>query len=347
MSAETDKLEAEIDSAVEAEVDSAMTEEPSEEKPVEEKSEEEKSKSGVVDEEQELKGESQERQGDTETEDDSDDKEESGESEEVQEEHEEQKKGEDVPVPPRLSDDAVARAIRIGFTLSEARSFRSEAALTSACHIAEQAKKFTNEQEQEEKPQKDQVKDEEDPLALFDKLDPETYDADFIKLMGAMADQVRAQREELRELRTNQEQSAQVNQEAAAREVKIWFDKQVKELGADFHETLGTGDYDSLSQGSPQLVKRDEIAEQMAVVLAGYQAMGQPAPPREEVFSQVAKQVLQDVFSKTERQKLEKDLRKRSKSHIQRTGSKGVKTESKDPTEDIAAEINKEFFDGK
>jgi len=247
------------------------------------------------------------------------------------------------PEPVTISDDALSAAVIAGIPLAEARSFASEDALlrvvdtirsTVESQIAAAGTgKETKEAEEEEK---------EDPLANLPELDPELA-PEIRQTFDVLKDMVRKQQETIKSFQTQQEQTATASQQAAAQELQQWFDTQVDNLGEDFAEALGKGAMSTLSRGSSQYAKRDQIANQMAVLLAGYQASGQQAPPREQVFDTAAKLVLMDQFASVRERELSKDLGKRAGQHISRAGGKKTKT-NQSPLEETADLIDRKFF---
>lgn len=243
---------------------------------------------------------------------------------------------------PAPSLPTLTRAIRLGFTAEEAYAFPNEQSLLSACAVAERMHDQASRQQQGE-----QAEEEDDPFSIFDNLNTDEFEPEVAQLFGTLVDQIRTQRQEIHELRLNQEYTTQVGQEATAREVEGWFDKQIEELGPDFQETLGSSGYRSLSQGSPQLEKRDAIAEQMAVILAGYQAIGRQPPPREEVFNQVAAVVLADEFTAIKQRQVQKDLLRMSKQHINRADTQENKSTTESPTEEAARLLDEKYFHKK
>lgn len=234
--------------------------------------------------------------------------------------------------PPAISDHTLTMAVQAGIPLATARSFASEQALRDMVSVI-QAKDESAEA----------APPEPDPLDSLPTLDPENYDPEVIKMFDALVGVVRQQREAIKTFQGQQEQTARVSQEAASRDVEQWFDQQVAQLGDDFSEALGTGGYSALDRGSSQYAKRDAIANQMSVLLAGYRVLGQQAPPREQVFDTAARLVLADEYQKVHEKKLTSDLAKRSSQHIQRAG--GQKATSKlSPDEETAALLDEKFF---
>jgi hypothetical protein len=243
--------------------------------------------------------------------------------------------------PVAISDAEVARAIRAGFTMEDIRTFPSEDSLSRVVTEVLAVKNAVKQDTQKET-QKEETKPV-DPFVDFPTLDPEAYEPEVIKAFETLKNIVKGQSEAIEQFKTQQQETRQVSEAAAAKEAEQWFDKQVEGLGQDFTDALGTGGYSSLATGSVQLAKRDAIASQVAVMLAGYRQTGQTTPPREEVFDAAARLVLRDEYQRISEQNLTKDLTKRSKQHIQRAGSQSAKTKLS-PDEEIAAEINEKFY---
>ena len=249
------------------------------------------------------------------------------------------------PEPVTISDDALSAAVIAGIPLAEARSFRSEEALlrvvdtirsTVESQIAAAGANKTDGEGAAGK------KEDEDLLANLPELDPELA-PEIRQTFDTLKDVVRKQQETIKSFQAQQEQTVTANQQAAAQELQQWFDTQVDNLGEDFAEALGKGAMSTLGQGSSQYAKRDQIANQMAVLLAGYRASGQQVPPREQVFGAAAKLVLADEFAAVRERELGKDLARRAGQHIHRAGGKKTKT-SQSPQDETAALIDEKFF---
>jgi len=251
------------------------------------------------------------------------------------------------PSLQEISDAALTRAVRAGYSVEEARAFGSEEALNIACARTEQVDRDWRDKAkdvQDDEKQEQEDEEAEDPLEAFDNLSDD-FEPEVKQLLGAMANEIRSQRTQISELRAGYENTAHATQQAAAQEVEAWFDGQIEGLGDDFKESLGVGGYRSLTPGSPQLAKRDAIAEQITVMLSGYQAAGRPVPPREDVFRQAVSLVLRDELASIERKKLDKNLRDRSKRHIQRAEGHGAKDMTGiTADEEIAGELDTKFF---
>jgi len=250
-------------------------------------------------------GEEDSEADDTATESDSKEDDDTEASEDTEGETERQ---EDLPATPDLSDEVLARAIKAGMSLGDALTFPNEAALDRVVSAVENAAKPADQKRDE---------DDTDPFAAL-KLDPEKFEPEVVEMFDSMRKALQSQQEQIQEFRQQQEHIVQSGQMAAAREVEQWFDGQVESLGEDFVDALGTGGHSSLDRGSPQYAKREQIAEHMSVLLAGYQAQGQNAPPREDVFNMAARFVLADKYQEVHEKRLAGDLAKRKGAHLQR-----------------------------
>lgn len=235
-----------------------------------------------------------------------------------------------------ISDAALTEAVRAGIPLEDARLFGSDAALMRVVGAVRAAAEAASVREED-------TEQESDPFADLPKLDPEQYEPEVIAMFDKLTGIVRQQYDRIKSFESQQQGVVQSTQQATAREVEQWFDKQVESLGEEFTDALGVGGYSSLDRGSAQFAKRDQIAQQMAVLLSGYNASGLAVPPREQVFDQAAKIVLANEYRTIGERKLSADLAKRSKQHIARVGGQGSK-QVKSPEEETAALIDQKFF---
>ncbi len=238
------------------------------------------------------------------------------------------------PTRVLIGDAVLAEAIRSGIDIGVARQFPSELSLQQAVASIDAAKEANKSAEEE--------------VDLFEnlKMDPEEFEPEAVKMYDALVDVVKKQHDELKELKNQTanytKQSETVNQDAAEREMTSWFNTQIKELGKDFHEALGEGEIDSLTSGSSQRAKREEIANRMAISMAGYNAAGIQAPTREVLFQEAAGLVLRDEYQQIREKELIASLKKNSSQHINRANSRGTK-QSQDPMDETAAMLNKRF----
>lgn len=240
------------------------------------------------------------------------------------------------PEPEFISEDTLARAIDAGIALGDALSFPNEQALERVISAMERRLTGARKGESRERVP------EGDLLAELPKLDPENYDPEVIKYLEALAGVVKKQQEELRTARERDYQTQQSAREYTTREVENWFDKQVESLGEAYADTLGSGRYRSLNQGSQQFKNREKVAETMSILLSGYNATGRQPPDREEVFDMAVGMVFADKIEQIHGAEITKDLRERSSQHIQRAG--GRKVTAQTTPEQETAEVLKQRF---
>ena len=248
------------------------------------------------------------------------------------------------PQQPSFQRESLVRAMSNGLTLSEARSFGSDEELNYFSGRLElNARSVESKQNQKEQ-------EVVDPFADLPKLDPESFDPEVVEMFDKLVGIVKDQHTTIQDYSTQQEQFQnqyfETSQVANQTEVETWFDSQVENLGDNFKDVLGEGKYNALDKGSPHFKNRDAIANQMSVLLAGYNAQGFPIPPREEVFGMATRSVLSEKFSELKNNELSDKLKEQSKQHIQRankSSSAVVKTPEEVDAE-IAASIDEQFF---
>lgn len=253
------------------------------------------------------------------------------------------------PTKKTVSDFAIEKAVQAGISLEDARSFPSEESLlrvVANLDVVQQEQARLEEQiaaSTAAAAAKDVGDQEGDIFAALPKLDPEDYSPEVIKMFDTFREVIIKQQETLKRFEEQQQTTTLASQQVAAQEVEQWFDTEIKNLGDGFSGALGTGGYGSLVPGSPQLAKRNAIAEQMAITLKGYEANGLTPPPREKVFDAAARFVLQDEFAQKRSKELADELKKRQGQHISRaSGQKNQHSQSSE--EETAALIDKKFF---
>ena len=227
----------------------------------------------------------------------------------------------------QFSDETLTRAVKAGIGLADAREFGSEVALLRVVDGMET---------------KEASDTKSDLLDSFPKLNPEQYDEDVIKTFDTLKDVVREQRDQIELLMNGNTQREQASQYEASQELGQWFDGSVKELGEGFTETLGKGGHASLAPGSSQLAKREAIADQIGILMAGYQAAGREAPSRDELFGTAARSILGDEFQAIRDRKTTAELQSRKKQHIARPGSVNLKQE-RPVDEEVAAYLDEKY----
>ncbi len=243
--------------------------------------------------------------------------------------------------PMQISDDLLARAVDTGISVVDARALAPHSLESIVARREEVVLRVAELDSKVE-----EIEKASDPFADLPKLDPEVHDPSVIAMFDKMTEIVKGQHSELQDFKVGQsEQNAaavareEVELETATSEIKQFFDGQVKGLGDNFSESLGTGDFDSLDRGSPQFANRDAIAGQMSVLMSGYQAQGQTPPSREEIFDTAARIVLRDTFQGIREKEIAGTLKTQSGQHLQRSGSVQAST-TKTPDEDAAAAVD-------
>ena len=242
-----------------------------------------------------------------------------------------------------ISDDLLTRAAQAGIPLVHARKFENEESLLGA---VEHYEKAWEQAETEATPAKD-------PLSELPKLDPEIHDPQVIAQFDRLTNIIKQEREagqtetqamqeRLQAMEDLQADAISATREAENTESMQWFNKQISGLGENFQEALGEGDSASLNSQSKQFANRAEIARQVSVMEAGYEALGQKVPSRDDLFGTAAKLVLQDEFQQLHEKKLSGKLEKRAGQHISRAGGQKVSS-TQTPIEFAAAELQRKF----
>jgi hypothetical protein len=239
------------------------------------------------------------------------------------------------PVASTISDEALTAAIQAGMSLSEARSFGSEKDLLS---VAGRMRDLSTPAVPARVPE---PAPEVDLFAALPELNPEDYeDPKVIEMFDGLKTILQEQQKTIASFQEGQAASAQASQEAVDREVTQWFDESMNNLG--FEEALGVGGHGDQALGSSQLAKRDKIAGQAAVLMAGYSQSGQPTPQRDEIFQAAARLVLVDEYQAKRDEKLSSELKGRAGQHINRAN--GKKTKTQQSPEDETAAILDEMY---
>lgn len=239
---------------------------------------------------------------------------------------------------PTLSNELLERAVSVGIPVADARELGPE----SLGRIIEVREAARERDYLYEVPKEEPEGEPADPFADIPKLDPDVHDPATIAMFEKLTGIAKQQQETIRGFETRQGDAEYATQEANRRDTTQWFDKQVESLGEDFADALGAGGYDALDQGSMQFAKREELANQVSVLLAGYEAVGQQAPPREKVFEVAARLVLRDEYQQIHDKGLSKDLESRAGQHIQRaSGQRATGKES--PMEEAARMLDEKY----
>lgn len=245
-------------------------------------------------------------------------------------------------VPLTISDYAVEQAVRAGFSIADAKSFGSEEALLRVANIAQQAAAGVEGVGTTKEGDDGETESLDDLISKIPDLDPEEFQPETVAMFDALKGIIKQQQDSIREIHEQQAVAENARYETSAREVEVWFDSEVESLGKDFAEALGEGGYGSLPRGSSQLAKRDQIAEQMSVMLAGYAASEIKPPARSEVFKTAARNVLHGEFDELRNKNVAGKLAKRSTQHTQRVAGKKTKSHLS-PEEETAQLLDQKY----
>lgn len=241
-----------------------------------------------------------------------------------------------------VTDLAIEQAVRVGLSVTEARSFASDESLLRIVDARQQAQREAGSTGQVAEAKETEAGDMEDLISKIPNLDPEEFQPEVIAMFDALKDIVTKQQEKIQGFAEQQSASEESRYTQTAAELEGWFDREVEGLGSDFVESLGKGGLSSLQEAGPQFAKRVEIAEQIEVLLGGYTASGRQAPPREKVFEMAARTVLGSEFRQQADKKITSSLKKRETQHIQR-GSGKKADEQVSPEDEIARELDEKY----
>ncbi len=230
---------------------------------------------------------------------------------------------EDEP-PEGPDDDTIERAVRLGFSMKEAREIGSTEALKAVCDKLERANAA---KPTEAKPTdgKDGKPEEE---AEIPDLDPEEWDEAIVKGWSAMKSTIKRQQEEIKALRSAGE-SAQKDAS---------FNRRLEGLGNGYREAFGVG---SEKPTSEQIATREKVRQKFDILNAGYKAAGVEIKP-DEVFSEAVRMVVGDKPAEQDRrQKLEerKALAINRPAHERTSAGKTGKNDIDSIKADVAREL--------
>ena len=237
-------------------------------------------------------------------------------------------------------------AVQAGLSIADANSFSDDQTLLKVIQIANQT---TQRLIGKDEPAKEEEKQQVPLLDDLPKLDPEQYEPEAIETFNKMREAIQKQQEVIDQL-VQGTQKFQENQAVQnEREIESWFDQRVAGLGKNYETALGQGSYGNLNQGSSQIAKRDEIAEHISLMAAGYESTGRKSPSLDALFDQATKFILQDEMNGVKEKQLSDRLGKRAKQHIARNGTENLgslETEEAS-TAELASMIEKKFYKGK
>jgi len=208
---------------------------------------------------------------------------------------------EDVPV----HDEALLeRAVRAGLTLADANNMPDDQSLSNVIGRVEAAK-----QRRQKVPKE---KQETDLLSEIPDLDPEEYPEEVISAFKGLKGAVSEQQKTIKALTQSQQNQQQAAIVARNEEFTEWFDGQVKDLGKDYIDTLGEGDYKSLTAKETKLA-RNKVIRYMDHVHNDAKAEGRKAPNDEDTFKLAVEKAFPDKTNKIKGRKITKKAAARSR----------------------------------
>jgi len=222
---------------------------------------------------------------------------------------------ENAPVEDKITDEHLERAVKVGFTMAEARKFGSAELLESTVSRLEEAQKAkTNDGENDG--------EGEDPLANIPAPDPKDWDEDVIKADETLREIIRMQRKDISDLR---------KKEAPDTSADDWFDGKASGL---------TGAVEKAVKENPEKLKA--IRGKFDVLAAGYKAAGQDVS-RGDAFEEAVSITMGDVIAKAANDKKAKDLAARAKQHTRRAPGNGGGGSVADVDAEIAKELDRAY----
>ncbi len=212
----------------------------------------------------------------------------------------------DEPPVNAITDDHLERAVRVGMTIADARSFKSADALERMCSMLE-----TKQDDGGDGGDDASDDEDDDPLDGIPDLDPDEYDEAIVNGFKAMKDIIRGQQDTIKGLKSGGRES--------------WFDTAVSKLAV-----------------TPDETQKAALKKKVDILTAGYEAAGDRVD-QADVFKEASEIVLgKELAEAADKSKIQK-LNKRKTQHSSRPGGRGVKPKA-DTFEDIASEIDQKYF---
>jgi len=239
-----------------------------------------------------------------------------------------------------VTDELLERAVKVGMTLADARTFQNADALDRQLSLLEE-KAGDDKGDKDDKGEEGEEQDDFTKLLdTIPELDPETYDPKLVEVVSALKGIAKKQQEVITGLKAEKGDQAAGAASAESAEATTWFDGRLDKLGLG--DVLGEGAIDSIDPKSDHFAKRRELADKIGVLEAGYAKSGKERPSRDALFDEASQSVLGDeIHAAAERDKSGK-LKDRSEQHIKRPGR--VKAQSEvSVEEEIAKEIDEKY----
>ena len=219
--------------------------------------------------------------------------------------------------PGVITDEHLERAVKVGMTITDAKTFQDAKALDNVISILEAKAKPEGESHVTE------TDDDEDPLSGIPELDPEVYDDKLIAVVESLKAIIGGQHKTIKGMKSESEARA-----------GSWFDGQVDSLGKDIGDAL-----------REQPAKRAELKDKFDVLSAGYKAAEKDVG-NDVVLKEAIAVVLGDVVAKAAATVKTEKLKKRGALHVSRPGGLTPKPSS-DAFSDVAGELDQKYFDKK
>lgn len=238
-----------------------------------------------------------------------------------------------------INDLTIERAINLGFTPEDVSAFPTERSLITACVIAERSRQSNIDEADDEENIEESNLDK-----IVSGMKDDEYETEVIEVIKAIKEEIENQRGEIKALKGGQSQFEQTRVAQATAEIERWFDSKINSLGDNFSEILGSGSHRSLDHSSDHYKNREAIAEQITILLAGYESANKEPPPIDDLFDMAVKYVLADEIAELEQKKIVNSLDLRSKNHISRPSGRKTKSTSEDPEDEVAKILDEKYF---
>lgn len=238
-----------------------------------------------------------------------------------------------------IDDSLLQRAVDAGMLITQARSFKSKDDLETSVAFAEsqkashaEVKTVSDNKAADEKKDEEEVKIERVNL---DELLGKDYDEDLVKPLneafGKMSDQI----EQLtKDFKSEKDENAQLKSSVDSRETDRAindFDERIGKLPDEFKDVFGEGNFDSLKDTSKEYGQRSKVLNEMGIMVEGYKASNQAAPPIQTLLERAVYNVTgKTVTAKQTEKKLdEKDQKTKDELAKRAKGSIGKPTGGK------------------
>lgn len=237
-----------------------------------------------------------------------------------------------------ISDSLVERAVKAGMTLADAQGASSGDSLERMVGLLENRQSDSGDDEVQDDQAGGEVDEYEKLVDSIPDLDEDEYSEDVVGVFSTMKTAMRGLLDKVNSL-----QSA--NSEIAANETTRWFDGQIADLGEQYESVLGKGSQSDVGKNSDYFANRGKVAEHMDVLTAGYESIGKAIPSKDVLFKAAVDYVCNDKIGRDNTNGKQQAVNRRSKQKINRSDNRTIsRTKKTDLLEDVAAEIDAKFF---